>query len=83
MAKKIASKSLGQMVDDHGRKADVHATDVELSLDGGEPVVQRVLTAHVKTKSLEMTVEVGQTQDDWQAQLRNILNGHAPVDTNG
>ncbi len=81
-AKELKKEDLGHIIDGHGRKHRVHAADIDVHavLDDGteKKAVQRVLTASINTPELTMTVEVGQTQEDWQAQLRGILNAHAP-----
>lgn len=81
-AKELKREKLKPCADNHGRTWEIQGADVEVYavLDDGteKKGVQRVLTAKIESKELTMTVEVGQTQDDYHAQLRGIFNAHAP-----
>lgn len=87
-AKEVKREDLGEIKDIHGRVCSVQAVDVDLHAmltDGTEKKgTQRVLRATIDTPDLKMSIEVGQTQPDWQAQLMRIVNAHGPgerVDT--
>lgn len=81
-AKEVKREDLGELKDSHGRPCRVVAVDVDLHAiltDGTEKKgTQRVLRATVDTPELKMSIEVGQTQPDWQAQLLRIVNAHGP-----
>lgn len=81
-AKELKREKLKPHTDMHGRTWKIEGADVEVHalLDDGteRKGVQRVLFAKIDTPELTMSVEVGQTQDDYHAQLRGIFNAHGP-----
>lgn len=82
-AKDVGREKLGTLTDAHGRKFQVSAVWVEVSAtfdDGTEKTAtQRVINASIDSPELTMSLEVAQTQDDWQAQILRVLNAHAPA----
>ncbi len=85
-AKEIRKEELKPCRDNYDREWAIEASDIEVRarLDDGSirQATQRVLSASISTLELTMSVVVGQTQEDYHAQLQSIFNAHAPGNPN-
>lgn len=73
----IQRRQLDDFCDSYGRKISTTAIDVAVDLDG-EWKPATVLHAAIDSPDFAMSVEVGQRQEDWRAQLLATFDAHAP-----